>query len=79
MWLWTGWKLKRALRRYGRDREMEALLRADWRSDRDLAAFFADVEERLHGEEITKTWPCQPLPCRAPAQSVHKQGFPLPC
>ena len=54
MWLWTGWKLKRALRRYGRDREMEALLRDDWRSDRDLAAFFADVEERLHGEEITK-------------------------
>lgn len=54
MWLWTGWKLKRALRRYGRDRELEALLRADWHGDRDLAAFFADVEERLHGEEITK-------------------------
>ena len=54
MWLWTGWKLKRALRRYGRDRELEPLLRGDWRSDRDLAAFFADVEERLHGEEITK-------------------------
>lgn len=44
MWLWTGWKLKRALRRYGRDRELEALLRADWHGDRDLAAFFADVE-----------------------------------
>ena len=54
MWLWTGWKLKRALRRYGRDREIEALLRGDWHGDRDLAAFFADVEERLHGEEITK-------------------------
>ena len=54
MWLWTGWKLKRALRRYGRDRALEALLRADWHGDRDLAAFFADVEERLHGEEITK-------------------------
>ena len=31
MWLWTGWKLKRALRRYGRDRELEPLLRGDWR------------------------------------------------
>ena len=54
MWPWADWKLRRALRRYRRDRDLDAVLRTDWRRDPDLRAFFADVEERLHGEEITR-------------------------
>lgn len=54
MWPWTDWKLRRALRRYRRERDLEAVLRTPWRGDADLSAFFADVEERLHGEEITR-------------------------
>lgn len=54
MWLWTGWKLKRMLRRYGRDRDLETILQADWRREPLLNALFSDIEERLHGEEITK-------------------------
>lgn len=54
MGLLTGWKLKRALHRYRRDRDLEAVLRGDWSADRDLQGFLCDIEERLHGEEITK-------------------------
>lgn len=54
MWLWAGWRLKKALRRYRNDRDLEAVLRTDWGGERLLTAFFSDVEERLHGEEITK-------------------------
>ena len=54
MWPWTGWKLQRALRRYHSDRDLEAVLQIDWSSSPLLHDFFADVEERLHGEEITK-------------------------
>ena len=54
MWPWTDWKLRRALRRYRRERDLEAVLQMDWHRDLDLSAFFADVEERLHGEEITR-------------------------
>ena len=54
MWPWADWKLRRALRRYRRDRDQDSVLRTDWRRDPDLRAFFADVEERLHGEEITR-------------------------
>ena len=48
MWPWTDWKLRRALRRYRRERDLEAVLQMDWHRDSDLSAFFADVEERLH-------------------------------
>lgn len=54
MWAWTDWKLRRALRRYRRERDLEAVLQMDWHRDLDLSAFFTDVEERLHGEEITR-------------------------
>ena len=54
MWPWTDWKLRRALRRYRRERDLEAVLQMDWHRDLDLSAFFTDVEERLHGEEITR-------------------------
>ena len=54
MWPWTDGKLRRALRRYRRERDLEAVLQMDWHRDLDLSAFFTDVEERLHGEEITR-------------------------
>ena len=54
MWPWTGWKLQRALRRYRSDRDLEAVLQMDWSGNGMLDTFFSDVEERLHGEEITK-------------------------
>ena len=54
MWPWTDWKLRRALRRYRGERDLEAVLQMDWHRDLDLSAFFTDVEERLHGEEITR-------------------------
>lgn len=54
MWPWTGWKLQRALRRYRSDRDLEAVLQMDWAASPLLNTFFSDVEERLHGEEITK-------------------------
>lgn len=50
----SGWRFWRALRRYRRDRDLEALLQLDWETDSLLAPFFSDLEERLHGEEITK-------------------------
>lgn len=50
----TGWKLRRMLRRYQNDKNLEAVLRMDWSRDPALGAFFADMEERLHGEEITR-------------------------
>ena len=46
--------MQRALRRYHSDRDLEAVLQIDWSSSPLLHDFFADVEERLHGEEITK-------------------------
>ena len=54
MWLWTGWKLRKTLRRYRNDRDLEAVLQTDWGSDQLLNTFFSDIGERLHGEEITK-------------------------
>jgi len=54
MWLRSGRRLRKALRRYRYDRDLEAVLRTDWGDDALLQTFFSDVEERLHGEEITK-------------------------
>nr|WP_297174900.1 sensor histidine kinase [uncultured Agathobaculum sp.] len=54
MWLLTGGRLRRALRRYRLDKNLEAVLHAGWRGAPDLQAFFHDIEERLHGEEITR-------------------------
>ena len=31
-----------------------AVLQMDWHRDSDLSTFFADVEEKLYGEEITR-------------------------
>lgn len=54
MWLGMGWKLRRALQHYRNDKNLEAVLQADWSKYSDLQMFFLDMEERLHGEEITK-------------------------
>lgn len=54
MWLGTGWKLRSALRRYREDKNLEAVLRADWHRYSNLQMFFMDLEERLHGEEMIK-------------------------
>ena len=54
MWLRAGWKLQKALRRYQNDRDLDAVLQTDWGKDPLLKLFFSDMEERLHGEEITK-------------------------
>lgn len=54
MWLRAGWKLHKALRRYRNDRDLNAVLQAGWGNEPLLSAFFSDLEERLHGEEITK-------------------------
>ena len=54
MWLRTGWKLHKALRRYQNDRDLDAFLRTDWGKDPLLDLFFADMEERLHGAAITQ-------------------------
>ena len=54
MWLRTGWKLKKALRRYRNDRDLESVLQMDWAETSLLNDFFSDLEERLYGEEITK-------------------------
>ena len=53
MWLTTQWKLHRALRRYGRDGDVDAVLGADWSRSREIFAFFREIVDRLHGEEIT--------------------------
>ncbi len=54
MWLKACWKLRRLVRRYRSDKNLEAVLQADWKTQPELQAFFADLEERLHGEEITR-------------------------
>ena len=54
MWLTTQWKLRRALRRYGRDGDVDAVLGADWSRSREIFAFFREIVDRLHGEEITR-------------------------
>ncbi len=54
MWLRAMGKLRGALRRYRNDRDLEAVLRLDWGSDPALRDFFADIEGRLHGEEIAR-------------------------
>lgn len=54
MWLGTMKKLRGALRRYRGDRDLEAVLRLNWDAEPALREFFADIEERLHGEEITR-------------------------
>lgn len=54
MWLKTQWKLRRALRRYRRDGDVDAVLGEDWSRCRDIFAFFREIENRLHGEEITR-------------------------
>ena len=30
MWMWAGWKLKKALRHYWNDRDLEAVVQTDW-------------------------------------------------
>ena len=47
-------KLWGALRRYRSDRDLETVLRLDWEEEPMLRDFFSDIEERLHGEEITR-------------------------
>lgn len=54
MGLRSGWKFHKALQRYRNDRDLEALLKADWKRDPLLALFLSDVEERLYGEEIAR-------------------------
>lgn len=54
MWLRTGWKLQKMLRHYQNDRDLDAVLQANWSKAPLLRLFFSDIEERLHGEEITK-------------------------
>ena len=47
-------KLWGALRRYRSDRDLESVLHLDWEEEPALRDFFSDIEERLHGEEITR-------------------------
>ena len=54
MWLTTQWKLRRALCRYRRDGDVDAVLDADWSRSREIFAFFREIVDRLHGEEITR-------------------------
>lgn len=54
MWLRTGFRLRRVLRCYRTDKNLENVLRAGWEKSPDLQAFFGDIEERLHGDEITR-------------------------
>lgn len=54
MWLAAGWKLWKALRRYRNDNNPETVLQADWSRNPCLHAFFSDLEQRLHSEEITR-------------------------
>lgn len=54
MWLTTQWKLWWALRRYRRDGDVDAVLRADWHRSHAINVFFREIEERLHGEEIIR-------------------------
>lgn len=54
MSLLSGWNFHRALRRYRNDRDLEAVLKADWKGSPLLALFLSDVAERLYGEEITR-------------------------
>lgn len=54
MWLRAMIKLRRALRRYRDDRDLEAVLLRNWEGEPVLRAFFSDIEERLHGEEIAR-------------------------
>lgn len=54
MSLWAGWRLRKVLRRYRNDRDLDAVLQTDFGRDPLLNLFFSDIEERLHGEEITK-------------------------
>lgn len=49
-----GFQFWRALRRYRNDKNLEAVLQLDWSKSPDLSAFLGDIEDRLHGEEITK-------------------------
>ena len=50
MWLTTQWKLRRALRRYGRDGDVDAVIGAAWSRTRADVAIFRENVERLHGE-----------------------------
>ena len=54
MWLQDSRKLRKALRRYRDSRDLDAVLKEDWGEGTDLQLFFADVEARLHGEEIIR-------------------------
>ena len=55
MWPWTDWKLRRALQRYRRERDSEAVCR--WTGTGiGSERIFHRCEERLHGEEITELW-----------------------
>lgn len=54
MWLLTQLKLHRAIRQYEKDRDLDRILRADWSQEPELQDFFAEVRERLEGEESQK-------------------------
>lgn len=43
-----------ALCRYRRDGDVDAVLGADWSRSREIFAFFREIVDRLHGEEITR-------------------------
>lgn len=54
MWITAALQLRRALRRYRDDKDLAAVLRADWSRAPDLRALFGEIDRRLHGEEITR-------------------------
>ena len=54
MWLTTQWKLRRALRRYRRDGDVDAVLGADWSRSREIFAFFREIEDRLRNERMLR-------------------------
>jgi len=54
MWLITQFRLYRALRQYGREKNIKRILSQGWEDVPGLRDFFADVERRLYGEEQQK-------------------------
>lgn len=54
MWLNNTMETAPALCRYRRDGDVDAVLGADWSRSREIFAFFREIVDRLHGEEITR-------------------------